>query len=168
MNVLSEDISVSTRGYCDIIDITPQVRQKIKSSGIKNGIVTLFVPGSTGAITTIEYESGVINYLKQTSKKLFRKSVKYFPGGVNSPVRAYRSVGSTPIFIKKAKGSKIFDVDGNQYIDYVCSFGPLILGHSHPDIIKAITKAASNGISFGACTEYEIKLASIIKKSMPS
>lgn len=106
--------------------------------------------------------------MRQTSKKLFRKSIKYFPGGVNSPVRACRSVGSTPIFIKKAKGSKIFDVDGNRYTDYVCSFGPLILGHSHPPVIKAITKAANKGTSFGACTEYEIELATLIKKAMPS
>jgi len=106
--------------------------------------------------------------LRKISQKLFNKSIKYFPGGVNSPVRAFKSVGSNPIFIKKAKGSKIFDVDGNKYIDYVCSFGPLILGHSHPAILEAIRKVASKGTSFGACTEYEIQLASMVKKAMPS
>jgi len=77
MNVLSEDISVSTRGYCDIIDITPQVCQKIKSSGIKNGIVTLFISGSTGAITTIEYESGVVNDLKDAIEKIAPQDIPY-------------------------------------------------------------------------------------------
>ena len=77
MLVISEDISVSARGYCDIIDITPQVRQKIKSSGIKNGIVTLFVPGSTGAITTIEYESGVVNDLKNAIEKIAPENIPY-------------------------------------------------------------------------------------------
>ena len=77
MLVISEDISVSARGYCDIIDITPQVRQKIKSSGIKNGIATLFVPGSTGAITTIEYESGVVNDLKNAIEKIAHENIPY-------------------------------------------------------------------------------------------
>ena len=77
MLVISEDISVSARGYCDIIDITPQVRQKIKSSGIKNGIATLFVPGSTGAITTIEYESGVVNDLKNAIEKIAPENIPY-------------------------------------------------------------------------------------------
>ena len=106
--------------------------------------------------------------MRRISKKLFNISLKHFPGGVNSPVRAFKTVGSTPLFIKKAKGSKILDVDENQYIDFICSFGPLILGHSHPAVIKAIKKVAEKGTSFGACTEYEIELASIIKKAMPS
>lgn len=90
------------------------------------------------------------------------------PGGVNSPVRAFKSVGGTPLFISKGKGSKIIDVDGNTYIDYVCSWGPLILGHSNPIVIKAIKEALNNGTSFGACNYSEIKLSKIITEAIPS
>lgn len=90
------------------------------------------------------------------------------PGGVNSPVRAFRSVGSSPIFIKKAKGSKIYDVDGNEYIDYVGSWGPMILGHANKQVIKSIRNAAENGTSFGACCKQELKLAGMIRKFVPS
>jgi glutamate-1-semialdehyde 2,1-aminomutase len=102
------------------------------------------------------------------SKKLFQKALSLMPGGVNSPVRAFRAVGGNPLFIKKAKGSKLYDVDGNTYIDYVLSWGPMILGHAHPKVIQAIKVAASNGTSYGAPTELEIVLAQLIKKAFPS
>lgn len=96
------------------------------------------------------------------SSALFRESCRYIPGGVNSPVRAFKSVGGNPFFIKRGKGSKIYDVDGNEYVDYVCSWGPLILGHGHPEIVKAIMTASKNGTSFGIPTENELKLAKLI------
>ena len=103
-----------------------------------------------------------------SNKKLFEESKKYIPGGVNSPVRAFRSVGGIPIFIQKANGSKIIDVSGKEYIDYVCSWGPLILGHSHPKIVQALKKVCENGTSYGAPTEIELKLAKLICKLVPS
>ena len=102
------------------------------------------------------------------SKKLFERAKRTIPGGVNSPVRAFKSVGLNPAFIKKAKGSYIWDVDGNKYIDYVGSWGPMILGHNHPQILKAIESAAKNGTSFGAPTELEVKMAELITKLVPS
>lgn len=102
------------------------------------------------------------------SRKLFEEAKKHIPGGVNSPVRAFRSVGGEPLFIKKAKGSRIVDVDGKMYIDYVLSWGPMILGHTHPRVTAALKKAISNGTSFGAPTELEITLAKMVKKAFPS
>ncbi len=102
------------------------------------------------------------------SKKLFEEAKKHIPGGVNSPVRAFRSVGGEPLFIKKAKGSKIYDADGKAYIDYVLSWGPMILGHAHPRVSAALKKAISDGTSFGAPTELEITLAKMVKKAVPS
>lgn len=102
------------------------------------------------------------------SEQLFNRAKKYLPGGVNSPVRAFKSVGMNPLMIKKALGSRIYDVDGNQFIDYVCSWGPLILGHSHPDVVQAICAAAQNGTSYGACCEPEIELAQMICEAFPS
>jgi glutamate-1-semialdehyde 2,1-aminomutase len=102
------------------------------------------------------------------SAKLFDKARKYIPGGVNSPVRACRSVGCDPIFITKAKGSSVFDADGNEYVDFVCSWGPMIMGHSHPDIIGAVQKAAVDGTSFGAPTPSEIELAAMVVEAVPS
>ncbi|MDI6804401.1 MAG: glutamate-1-semialdehyde 2,1-aminomutase [Bacteroidota bacterium] len=102
------------------------------------------------------------------SNTLFEKAKQLIPGGVNSPVRAFKSVGRNPIFISKAKGSKIWDVDGNEYIDYVGSWGPMILGHSHPKIIEAIKKTAESGTSFGAPIELEVMMAELITKIMPS
>ena len=90
------------------------------------------------------------------------------PGGVNSPVRAFKSVGRDPLYIKRAKGSKIFDVDGNEFIDYIGSWGPMILGHAHENVINAIKQAAEDGTSFGASSEKEIELAVLIKKFVPS
>jgi glutamate-1-semialdehyde 2,1-aminomutase len=102
------------------------------------------------------------------SKKLFEEAKKHIPGGVNSPVRAFRSVGGEPLFIKMAKGSKIYDVDGKAYIDYVLSWGPMILGHAHPVITAALKKTIANGTSFGAPTELEITLAKMVEKAFPS
>jgi len=102
------------------------------------------------------------------SEKLYAKALRLIPGGVNSPVRAFTSVGRTPIFIKKALGSKLWDVDGNRYIDYVGSWGPMILGHAHPRILSAVKKAADGGTSFGAATEREIEMAELISTIMPS
>ncbi|MGA7162306.1 MAG: glutamate-1-semialdehyde 2,1-aminomutase [Bacteroidota bacterium] len=102
------------------------------------------------------------------STKLFKEAVRLIPGGVNSPVRAFTSVGRTPVFIKKALGSKLWDVDGNRYIDYVGSWGPMILGHAHPRIVKAVKKATDNGTSFGAVTEREVEMAELISTIMPS
>jgi glutamate-1-semialdehyde 2,1-aminomutase len=102
------------------------------------------------------------------SRRLFEEAKKHIPGGVNSPVRAFRSVGGEPLFIKKAKGSKIVDADGKAYIDYVLSWGPMILGHAHPRVIAALKKAVSNGTSYGAPTESEITLAKMVKKAFPS
>lgn len=101
------------------------------------------------------------------SKKLFKKAKRLMPGGVNSPVRAFKAVGGSPLFIKSAKGSKIYDVDGNEYIDYVLSWGPMILGHAHPQVTKALKKAAEKGTSYGAPTNLEIELAVMIRKAYP-
>ncbi|HEU4717738.1 MAG TPA: glutamate-1-semialdehyde 2,1-aminomutase [Bacteroidia bacterium] len=101
------------------------------------------------------------------SEKLFSNAKKYFPGGVNSPVRAFRSVGGTPLFIAKGKGSRIWDADGNEFIDYCCSWGPLIHGHSHEDVVNAVKISVENGSSFGAPTESENKLAELILENNP-
>ena len=106
--------------------------------------------------------------MKNKSEKLFEKSKKLIPGGVNSPVRAYKSVGRTPLFIDHAKGSKIYDVDGNEYIDYVCSWGPMILGHANKEVIRDVKRACSAGLSFGAPTKKEYILAQLINRCIPS
>jgi glutamate-1-semialdehyde 2,1-aminomutase len=102
------------------------------------------------------------------SNRLYKRACEIIPGGVNSPVRAFRAVGGNPIFIDRAKGSKIYDVDGNAYIDYVLSWGPLILGHSHPKVVNALKKAAEKGTSYGAPTPLEIELAELVIKVYPS
>lgn len=99
---------------------------------------------------------------------LFEQSRDRIPGGVNSPVRAYRSVGRNPVFIKKAKGSHIFDEDGNEYIDYVCSWGPGILGHAYPSVIETVKNACDDGLTFGAPTRKELEIAQLIYELMPS
>ena len=109
----------------------------------------------------------VINMRKEKSEQLFAKAKNYFPGGVNSPVRAFRSVGGTPLFIDKGKGSHIWDADGNEFIDYCCSWGPLILGHAHDKVVDAIKKTVEKGSSFGAPTELENKLAELILNNNP-
>ena len=99
---------------------------------------------------------------RNQSAELFEKAKKYFPGGVNSPVRAFRSVGGTPLFIEKGKGSHIWDADGNEFIDYCCSWGPLILGHANEKVLSAVDKTMRNGTSFGAPTRLENELAELI------
>ncbi len=102
------------------------------------------------------------------STKLFHRAQKTIPGGVNSPVRAFKAVGGHPLFIRRGFGPHLEDVDGKTYIDYVCSWGPLILGHAHPAVVKAIQNAAARGTSFGAPTELELELAEIITSAFPS
>ncbi len=104
----------------------------------------------------------------QKSKQLFQAASQVIPGGVNSPVRAFGAVGGTPVFIKQAKGSKFIDADDNQYIDYLGSWGPMIGGHNHPDILKAVESAVKQGLSYGAPTEREVTMAQEICKLMPS
>ena len=94
-----------------------------------------------------------------TSIRLFEEAEKILPGGVNSPVRAFRAVGGQPLFIEKGEGAYLFDVDGNRYVDYVLSWGPLILGHAHPSVVEALNEAVQRGTSYGAPSELEIKLA---------
>lgn len=102
------------------------------------------------------------------SKRLFKEAQGYIPGGVNSPVRAFNSVGRNPLFVKNASGSRIYDADNNEYIDMVCSWGALILGHSHPKVVSAIKNAVENGTSYGLSTELEINFAKLICNAIPS
>jgi len=102
------------------------------------------------------------------SEYLFNKAQQSIPGGVNSPARAFKSVGGVPVFMKKAKGSVLTDEDGNEYIDYVGSWGPMILGHAHPSVVKAVQDAAFNSTSFGAPTEAEINMAELVKQMVPN
>ena len=102
------------------------------------------------------------------SEQLFAEALKYIPGGVNSPVRAFRAVGGQPFFVNKAKGARVWDVDGNAYLDYVGTWGPAILGHAHPKIIKAVRAAAQAGTSFGIPNPFEVTLAKMICSWVPS
>ena len=102
------------------------------------------------------------------STRLFDEAQKHMPGGVNSPVRAFKSVGRDPLYISRAKGSKIYDVDGNEFIDYIGSWGPMIVGQAHERVINAIKETAENGTSFGASSEKEIELAKLVKAFVPS
>ena len=106
--------------------------------------------------------------IRNKSRRLFKRAQALIPGGVNSPVRAFKAVGGNPLFIERARGSKVYDVDGNAYIDYVLSWGPLILGHAHPTVVAALKAAAERGTSFGAPTELEVKLAGLLLKAYPS
>ncbi len=103
----------------------------------------------------------------ETSKQYFAAAQKFIPGGVNSPVRAFKAVHGTPLFIEKAKGSRIFDVDGNEYIDYVCSWGPCILGHANDAVVKAVKEVSESGLTFGAPTKRETELAEMISDAIP-
>jgi glutamate-1-semialdehyde 2,1-aminomutase len=105
---------------------------------------------------------------RKKSIGLYHRALEVIPGGVNSPVRAFKAIGVPPSFIERAKGSKIFDVDGNEYIDYVGSWGPMILGHAHPKIVAALKRVISKGTSYGAPTALEVELASKVKKAFPS
>src|SRR5437870_956570 len=102
------------------------------------------------------------------SQQLYAEAQKYMPGGVSSPVRAFRAVGGNPLFIQRGAGSHIYDADGNEFIDYVCSWGPLIAGHAHPKVVAAIQEAAERGTSYGAPTEAELDLAKLIISALPS
>ena len=105
---------------------------------------------------------------EERSKSLFRKAAELIPGGVNSPVRAFRSVGMTPRFIESAKGAYMVDADGNRYLDYVGSWGPMILGHAHPLVLEKVEEACRRGLSFGAATEAEVDMAELICSMVPS
>jgi glutamate-1-semialdehyde 2,1-aminomutase len=102
------------------------------------------------------------------SARLMERAVRRLPGGVNSPVRAFRSVGGDPLFMQRGEGSRIFDVDGNSYVDYVMSYGPLVLGHAHPEVVGAIERAARKGTTFGAPTELEVELAELVCEAVSS
>jgi glutamate-1-semialdehyde 2,1-aminomutase len=106
--------------------------------------------------------------MSSRNEDLFNRAQKSIPGGVNSPVRAFRAVGGTPPFIVRGEGSRIWDADGRCYIDYVCSWGPLVLGHAHPDVVRAVTEAAKLGLTFGAPTERETELAELLIGLVPS
>jgi glutamate-1-semialdehyde 2,1-aminomutase len=102
------------------------------------------------------------------SSELFDRAKRVLPGGVNSPVRAFRAVGGTPFFVARGEGAKLYDVDGKSYIDYVCSWGPLILGHAHPAVLAAVRDAAGRGWTYGAPCEAEVELAELVSRRMPS
>lgn len=103
-----------------------------------------------------------------TNQQLFERAQRHIPGGVNSPVRAFRSVGGTPCFFERAQGARIWDADGREFIDYVSSWGPMIVGHSHPEVLQAVYEAASRGLSFGAPTEGEVEIADLLTALIPS
>ncbi|HEV8509689.1 MAG TPA: aminotransferase class III-fold pyridoxal phosphate-dependent enzyme, partial [Gemmatimonadales bacterium] len=102
------------------------------------------------------------------SSELFDRAKRVLPGGVNSPVRAFRAVGGTPFFVARAEGARLFDADGKSYLDYVCSWGPLILGHAHPAVLAAVREAAQRGWTYGAPCEAEVELAEEVRRRMPS
>ncbi|HEY2495383.1 MAG TPA: glutamate-1-semialdehyde 2,1-aminomutase [Paenibacillus sp.] len=105
---------------------------------------------------------------EEASRTAFEEAKQYIPGGVNSPVRAFKSVGLTPIYVERGEGSTIYDIDGNSFIDYVCSWGPLIMGHAHPEVISAIRETALKGTSFGAPTLIETEMAKLVCERVPS
>src|SRR5687767_2797200 len=105
---------------------------------------------------------------RQKSEQLFAEALKFIPGGVNSPVRAFRAVGGQPFFVNRAAGARVWDVDGNEYIDYVGTWGPAILGHAHPQTIEAVQNAARSGTSFGIPNPYEVEMARLICSAVPS
>ena len=109
-----------------------------------------------------------MSFVDEKSRLAFAKAQKVMPGGVNSPVRAFKSVGRDPIFIDRGQGSHIWDIDGNRYLDFVCSWGPLIVGHAHPDVVAVIKQVAERGTSYGAPTEIETVLAEEVLKAYPS
>ncbi len=106
--------------------------------------------------------------MHERSRELFERSLRLIPGGVNSPVRAFRAVGGTPVFFREGRGARLIDEDGREYIDYVGSWGPLILGHAHPDVVAAVARAAARGLSFGAPTALELEMAEVLTRSLPS
>jgi glutamate-1-semialdehyde 2,1-aminomutase len=115
----------------------------------------------------MDFKVQVMNQ-RTRSEALFAESLKYIPGGVNSPVRAFRAVGGQPFFVDRAQGAHVFDVDGNEYVDYVGTWGPAILGHAHPKVIKAVQDAAAKGTSFGIPNPLELEMAKLICATVPS
>ena len=109
-----------------------------------------------------------MSFNDEKSRQAFARAKRVIPGGVNSPVRAFQSVGRDPVFIERGAGSRLWDIDGNSYIDYVGSWGPLIVGHAHPEVVAEIQKAAERGTSYGAPTEIETELAAEVLKAYPS
>jgi glutamate-1-semialdehyde 2,1-aminomutase len=105
---------------------------------------------------------------RPTSRALFERASRVIPGGVNSPVRAFKAVGGEPVFVRRARGARIEDADGNEYLDYVGSWGPMILGHAHPAVVAAVKAAVEEGTSYGAPTELEVRLAEAVSRAMPS
>ena len=112
--------------------------------------------------------SGTSQTSKSRASELFERAKNILVGGVNSPVRAFRAVGGTPLMIDRAEGSRLYDVDGREYIDYVCSWGALILGHAHPDVMAAIVEQARRGTSYGMTSPLEIELGELIARAVPS
>ena len=104
----------------------------------------------------------------EKSQALFQEAVNYIPGGVNSPVRAFGNIGMTPRFIEKAEGAYLYDVDGRKYLDFICSWGPMILGHNQKDVLESVVDACKNGLSFGAATEREVVMAKLITQMVPA
>ena len=104
----------------------------------------------------------------EKSRQLFERACKLFPGGVNSPVRAFKAVGGTPVFLARGEGAFVWDADGNRYTDFPGSWGPLILGHAHPAVVRALKETAERGTSFGATTELEVDLARMVCGAVPS
>ena len=109
-----------------------------------------------------------MNRPQEKSEAAFARAQRVLVGGVNSPVRAFRGVGGTPLFIQRAAGARIWDIDGNEYIDYVSSWGPMITGHAHPKVVEAVRAAAVRGTSYGAPTEVETELAELVCARVPS
>src|SRR5437868_11148143 len=106
--------------------------------------------------------------MRKRSAELFERSQALIPGGVNSPVRAFRAVGGVPVFFREGRGARLVDEDGREYVDYVGSWGPLILGHAHPAVVEAVCSSAARGLSFGAPTALELEMAQLLTASMPS
>src|SRR6188768_260328 len=104
----------------------------------------------------------------ERSREIFQTALGYLPGGVDSPVRSFRGVGGDPVVVASGAGSRLTDVDGNEYIDYCGSWGPLILGHAHPSVVRGVSEAATRGLTYGAATEAEVELAKLVCGCVPS
>jgi glutamate-1-semialdehyde 2,1-aminomutase len=112
--------------------------------------------------------SSTVSLRDTRSAEVYTRALTRLPGGVNSPVRAMRAIGRTPLFVERASGAEIIDVDGNRYVDWVCSWGPLVHGHAHPDVLAAVVAAAQMGTTFGAPTASEVDLADEVARRMPA
>ncbi len=132
------------------------------------GIPDCIHSGESAAETVARALAGARRVTRETSERLFAEAVGLMPGGVSSPVRAFRAVGGSPLFVERGEGAYLVDVDGNRYVDYVLSWGPLILGHAHHRVVAALEEALRNGTSFGAPSPLELDLARLIRDAMPS